>query len=87
MNWILLVISFKIFLMAGAYNVVTVTEDLVFDLTPDAPIPSVQDEFDQIYIRIPTDDNSTDTSTSSSGFIQTVSIVAFIGALGTWFMI
>lgn len=36
-----------------SYNVVVPDEDLVFDLTPDEPIPSVQDEFDQIYIRIP----------------------------------
>lgn len=35
------------------YRVNVLTEDLVMDLTPDAPIPSVQDEFDQIYIRIP----------------------------------
>uniref|UniRef100_A0A7R9WGT7 Uncharacterized protein n=1 Tax=Pseudictyota dubia TaxID=2749911 RepID=A0A7R9WGT7_9STRA len=36
-----------------SYNVVTPDEDIVFDLTPDVPIPSVPDEFDQIYIRIP----------------------------------
>lgn len=35
------------------YKVVNPTEDLVMNLTPDAPIPSVQDEFDQIYIRVP----------------------------------
>ncbi len=35
------------------YRVNVLTEDLVMDLTPDAPIPSVQDEFDQIYILIP----------------------------------
>ncbi len=35
------------------YRVNVLTEDLVMDLTPDAPIPSVQDEIDQIYIRIP----------------------------------
>ena len=35
------------------YRVNVLTEDLVMDLTPDAPIPSVQDEFNQIYIRIP----------------------------------
>ena len=35
------------------YRVSVLTEDLGMDLTPDAPIPSVQDEFDQIYIRIP----------------------------------
>lgn len=36
-----------------AYRVATPSGDLVMKLTPDAPIPSVQDEFDQIYIRIP----------------------------------
>jgi hypothetical protein len=35
------------------YRVNVLTEDLVMKLTPKAPIPSVQDEFDQIYIRIP----------------------------------
>lgn len=35
------------------YVVEAPTEDLVFHLTPAEPIPSVQDEFDQIYIRIP----------------------------------
>lgn len=35
------------------YRVQILTEDLVMKLTPDKPIPSVQDEFDQIYIRIP----------------------------------
>ena len=35
------------------YVVNVLTEDLVMNLTPDAPIPSVQDEFDQIYVRIP----------------------------------
>ncbi len=35
------------------YKVVPLTEDLVMNLTPDKPIPSVQDEFDQIYIRVP----------------------------------
>jgi hypothetical protein len=35
------------------YEVVDPKEDLVMNLTPDEPIPSVQDEFDQIYIRIP----------------------------------
>ena len=35
------------------YRVKVLTEDLVMRLTPKAPIPSVQDEFDQIYIRIP----------------------------------
>lgn len=35
------------------YRVVNLTNDLVMNLTPDAPIPSVSDEFDQIYIQIP----------------------------------
>ena len=35
------------------YQVVTPSEDLVMNLTPAHAIPSVQDEFDQIYIRIP----------------------------------
>lgn len=35
------------------YRVTILKEDLVMNLTPNAPIPSVQDEFDQIYIRIP----------------------------------
>jgi len=35
------------------YRVKVLREDLVMKLTPRKPIPSVQDEFDQIYIRIP----------------------------------
>ena len=35
------------------YQVVTPSKDLVMNLTPAEPIPSVADEFDQIYIRIP----------------------------------
>jgi len=35
------------------YRVEAPEEDLVMKLTPNEPIPSVQDEFDQIYIRIP----------------------------------
>lgn len=35
------------------YRVKVLEEDLVMKLTPKEPIPSVQDEFDQIYIRIP----------------------------------
>jgi hypothetical protein len=35
------------------YRVKVLNEDLVMKLTPKEPIPSVQDEFDQIYIRIP----------------------------------
>ena len=35
------------------YRVQVLDEDLVMKLTPREPIPSVQDEFDQIYIRIP----------------------------------
>lgn len=35
------------------YRVQVLDKDLVMNLTPKAPIPSVQDEFDQIYIRIP----------------------------------
>jgi hypothetical protein len=37
------------------YRVKVLDEDLVMKLTPNKPIPSVQDEFDQIYIRIPED--------------------------------
>lgn len=36
------------------YRVIKPTEDLVMKLTPNEPIPSVQDEFNQVYIRIPT---------------------------------
>lgn len=35
------------------YRVKVFDDDLVMKLTPLKPIPSVQDEFDQIYIRIP----------------------------------
>ncbi len=35
------------------YRVQVLDKDLVMKLTPKAPIPSVQDEFDQIYLRIP----------------------------------
>ena len=35
------------------YQVAVLEEDLVMNLTPAEPIPSIQDEFDQIYIRIP----------------------------------
>lgn len=35
------------------YRVKVLETDLVMKLTPKKPIPSVQDEFDQIYIRIP----------------------------------
>ena len=35
------------------YRAVDLEEDLVMNLTPAEPIPSVSDEFDQIYIRIP----------------------------------
>jgi len=35
------------------YRVQVPDTDLSMKLTPDRPIPSVQDEFDQIYIRIP----------------------------------
>ncbi len=35
------------------YRVNVLEKDLVMKLTPKSPIPSVQDEFDQIYIRIP----------------------------------
>lgn len=35
------------------YKVEVLKEDLVMNLTFDRTIPSVQDEFDQIYIRIP----------------------------------
>jgi hypothetical protein len=58
----------------------------VFDLTPDAPIPSVQDEFDQIYIRIPAGDNSTTTPTSSAIIKSEVLSMFVLGTLGTWFI-
>jgi hypothetical protein len=45
--------QFKELPAGRSYNVVDSTEDLVMNLTPDEAIPSVQDEFDQIYIRIP----------------------------------
>lgn len=35
------------------YHVKVLDEDLVMKLTLEKPIPSVQDEFYQIYIRIP----------------------------------
>lgn len=35
------------------YRVKVLEKDLVMKLTPREPIPSVQDEFDQIYIRLP----------------------------------
>lgn len=35
------------------FRVSVLTEDLVMNLTPKEPIPSVQDEFNQIYIRVP----------------------------------
>ncbi len=35
------------------YRVEVPAEDLVMKLTPNEPIPSVPDEFDQDYIRIP----------------------------------
>lgn len=35
------------------YQVKTLDDDLTMNLTPDTPIPSVQDEFNQIYIRMP----------------------------------
>ncbi len=38
---------------AWEYRVKVPDEDLVMNLTPNEPIPSVKDEFDQIYIRIP----------------------------------
>jgi len=38
------------------YRVQVPKEDLEMKLTPNAPIPSVQDEFDQIYIRVPEQD-------------------------------
>jgi len=55
-----------------SYDVVSPTADLIFDLTPDVPIPSVQDEFDQIYIRIPT---SGGKLASLFGLFFTVAIV------------
>lgn len=50
-----------------SYNVVTLDDDLIFDLTPNAPIPSIQDEFDQIYIRIPEDDDAPADDPTSGG--------------------
>lgn len=38
------------------YRAETPEKDLIMKLTPKEPIPSVQDEFDQIYIRIPKSD-------------------------------
>ena len=48
------------------YSVVTPDEDIIFDLTTDDSIPSVQDEFDQIYIRIPDDGGDTSTNKSTA---------------------
>lgn len=45
--------KFKSLPEGWSYKVVTLEEDLIMNLTPAEPIPSVQDEFDQIYIRIP----------------------------------
>jgi len=36
-----------------SFQVKQLDQDLVMKLTPNAPIPSVQDEFNQIYIRVP----------------------------------
>jgi hypothetical protein len=44
---------FKQLPVGWKYQVDDLPEDLVMKLTPKEPIPSVQDEFDQIYIRIP----------------------------------
>ena len=74
------------------YTVVDITEDLIMDLTPDTPIPSVQDEFDQIYIRIPSNgtdtSNGTETSTSAVGITMSAThVLFFVGiALGAWSM-
>lgn len=38
------------------YRVKVLEDDLEMKLSPDAPIPSVQDEFNQIYIRLPEGD-------------------------------
>jgi hypothetical protein len=35
------------------YRVQALDDDLAMRLTPEVPIPSIQDEFNQIYIRIP----------------------------------
>mmetsp|Transcript_8992 Transcript_8992/g.18354 ORF Transcript_8992/g.18354 Transcript_8992/m.18354 type:complete len:273 (-) Transcript_8992:159-977(-) len=43
-----------------SYNVITPDEDLILDLTPETGAPSVIDEFDQVYIRIPEDDTGVD---------------------------
>lgn len=45
--------KFKLLPKGWAYKVEVLKEDLVMNLTPNKTIPSVQDEFDQIYIRIP----------------------------------
>lgn len=64
-----------------SYSVVMPDEDLVFDLTPDAPIPSVQDEFDQIYIRVPSDDITDDTTSAANSntarLLYTVVLISF----------
>lgn len=72
-----------------SYDVVTVTEDLIFNLTPAAPIPSIQDEFDQVYIRIPGENTTGNETTTSGGVVKDGSTLclAVVGlAFGTWFM-
>lgn len=45
--------QFKALPQGWEYRVEVLDKDLEMKLTPQAPIPSVQDEFNQIYIRIP----------------------------------
>jgi hypothetical protein len=45
--------QFKTLPQGWQYRVEVLDKDLEMKLTPQAPIPSVQDEFNQIYIRIP----------------------------------
>ncbi|WP_406656517.1 hypothetical protein V7O62_11750 [Methanolobus sp. ZRKC2] len=40
------------------YRTRVLEEELVMNLTPDEPIPSISDEFDQIYIQIPENNSS-----------------------------
>lgn len=63
-----------------SYSVATADEDLVFDLTPDKPIPSVQDEFDQIYIRISSSDDTTSAAVSKGTSTLRMAFLALIWA-------
>ena len=59
-----------------SYNVVTLDEDLIFNLTPDIPIPSVQDEFDQIYIRVPEDNDGSGSAGNNVGLSTFILLLA-----------